>query len=122
MICPQCRSSHCFRSHRRGVFDGAVTAIGLRPWRCRTCDYRFYAWRVAVVFARFAHCPTCGNFNLQRIGHDRVDKGTLLALKRLAGFPAYRCDPCREKFYSVRPLHRIVPSVIPETGAKNASS
>jgi len=104
------------------LIDVVASAMGLRPWRCRTCDYRFYAWSVAVGFVRFAHCPTCGNFDLERIGHDRVDKGTLLVLKRLLGFPAYRCDPCREKFYSVLPIRRIVPSVIPETRTKSASS
>jgi putative component of membrane protein insertase Oxa1/YidC/SpoIIIJ protein YidD len=122
MICPQCRSAHCFRSHRRGLIDLAATSIGLRPWRCRTCDFRFYGWRVAVAFTRYAHCPTCGNFDLQRIGHDRVDKGTLLFVKRLIGFPAYRCDPCREKFYSVRPIRRIVPSVMPEPRSKSSRS
>ena len=123
MICPQCRSARCNRSHRSGLVDLFGTLLGMRPWRCRVCDYRFFAWKVPVVFARFAHCPKCGNFDLQRIAHDRVDKGSLIALKRLLGFPAYRCDPCRERFYSLRSTRRIVPSMTPaEQESENPSS
>lgn len=111
MICPQCRSADCFRSHRSGPLDFLGTLIGLRPWRCDTCDYRFFAGRVAVAFARYAHCPRCGNFALDRISRDRVDNGTLVTLKRWLGFPAYRCAPCRERFFSSLPYRKIVPSM-----------
>lgn len=111
MICPQCRSADCFRSHRGGVADFFGTLIYLRPWRCHGCDKRFYAWVVATAFARYAHCPRCGNFDLQHITRDRVDQGTFLFLKRFFGVPAYRCDPCRQKFFSVLPHRRIVPSM-----------
>lgn len=112
MICPQCRSANVFRSHRDSVPDYILTIFGLRPWRCHTCERRFYAWRVAVAFERFAHCPKCGNFDLEHISRDRVDDGTLLSLKRRLRFPAYRCDPCRERFFSARFFRRIRPSMI----------
>jgi hypothetical protein len=115
MICPQCRSEECFRSHRGGVADFLGTLFQLRPWRCRTCDKRFYAWSVALPFARYAHCSRCGNFDLQHIDRDRVDMGTLVFLKRFLGLPAYRCDPCRQKFFSVLPYRKIVPSMVPES-------
>jgi len=111
MICPQCRSADCFRSHRSGITDLLGTLVGLRPWRCDTCDYRFFAGRVAVVFVRYAHCPRCGNFALDRIPKERVDKGTLVFLKRFLKFPAYRCAPCRERFFSSLPYRKIVPSM-----------
>jgi hypothetical protein len=63
-----------------------------------------------MAFTRFAHCPRCGNFDLEHISRDRVDNGTLITAKRWLRFPAYRCDPCRERFFSVLPLRRIVPS------------
>jgi len=122
MICPQCRSARCSRSHRSGVIDFFGTLMGMRPWRCRICDYRFFAWQVPVSFARYAHCPKCGNFDLQRIAHDRVDRGTLLFVKRFLGFPAYRCEPCRERFYSVRRPRRIVPSVFPPEQSQSPST
>jgi hypothetical protein len=112
LICPQCRSSHCFRSRRHGFFDLLGTLARLRPWRCRACDRRFYAWSVAVGFSGYAHCPKCGNFDLGHIARDRVLRGTLVFLKRIVGFPAYRCDPCRENFFSVLPFRRIVPSMV----------
>jgi len=112
MICPQCRSADCFRSHRSGVFDYLLTIAKLRPWRCHTCDYRFYGGRVAMAFARFAHCPKCGNFDLERISRERVEVGTLLFVKRHAGFHAFRCNPCRERFFSILPYRRILPSAL----------
>jgi hypothetical protein len=113
MICPQCRSADCFRSRRSGIIDFFATLTALRPWRCYTCDLRFYARSVALPFARYSHCPKCGNFDLQRIARDRVDQGSFLFLQRLLLIPAYRCDPCREKFFSVLPFRRILPSMMP---------
>lgn len=110
MICPQCRSSDCFRSHRDGVLDLLSTLLGLRPWRCHACDRRFYAGRVACKFCYYTHCWKCGNFDLEHISRERVEQGTLLALKRWLAIPAYRCVPCRERFFSVLPFRRIVPS------------
>jgi hypothetical protein len=110
MICPQCRSSDCYRSHRSGVFDLLTTFVVLRPWRCHTCDRRFYARRVAYLFACYAHCSKCGNFDLTQISRDRIEQGTAISLKRWLGIPAYRCDPCRRRFFSVLPFRRIVAS------------
>jgi hypothetical protein len=122
MICPQCRSADCFRSRRSGISDFFASLTALRPWRCHSCDLRFYARSVALPFARYAHCPRCGNFDLQHISRDRVEKGALLFLKRMLVFPAYRCDPCREKFFSVLPFRRILPSMMaaPQRGASDA--
>ena len=112
MICPRCRSADCLRSHRTGLQDFLSTAGGLRPWRCRSCELRFYAWRVAARFSRYAHCPKCGNFELSRIAPEHAGTGILVSVKRLLRFPAYRCVPCREKILTIRPFHRIVPSVV----------
>jgi len=112
MICPRCRSGECYRSRRGGAADFLATLTQLRPWRCQACEQRFYAWTVAVPFARYTHCPRCGNFDLEHISRDRVEGGALNALERFLGFPAYRCDPCRQKFFSLLPYRRIVPSMI----------
>ena len=73
MICPRCRGERCRRSKRRGAKDYAIGAAGLRPWRCRSCELRFYAWSVALAFLFYAHCGKCGNFDLQRISREHVD-------------------------------------------------
>jgi hypothetical protein len=112
MICPQCRSDNCFRSHRNGIFDFLLSGAGLRPWRCHSCEHRFHAWRVAAILERFAHCPRCGNFDIEHISRERVEEGTLIVLKRWLQFPAYRCDPCRHRFFSVREFRRILPSIV----------
>jgi hypothetical protein len=79
---------------------------GLRPWRCRSCSLRFFAWSVALPFLRYAHCHRCGNLDLQRISREHVD-GWFAWLGRLLQLPAYRCGPCRSKFFSVRRNHHI---------------
>jgi hypothetical protein len=106
------------RSRRNGIVDFFGTLLRLRPWRCQACELRFYAWTVALSFARFAHCPRCGNFDLQHVAAERVDQGILLVLKRFLGFPAYRCDPCRQKFFSLLPYRRIIPSMISAASRK----
>src|ERR1700683_681097 len=79
-------------------------------------------WRVAVTFERFAHCSKCGNFDLEHISRERVESGTLLSFKRWLHFPAYRCDPCRERFFSVRLFRRIRPSMVSSTLERPAES
>lgn len=122
MICPVCRSSNCFRSHRSGVLDYSATLLGVLPWRCHSCERRFYANRVALPFARYVHCPRCGNFDLEHIPAERVNWGIFIALKRWLGFPAYRCDPCRRKFFSALPFRRIVPSTLTNREPRASSS
>jgi uncharacterized protein with PIN domain len=77
---------------------------------------------VAVSFSGYAHCPRCGNFDLEHIARDRVQDGVLLFLQRFLGFPAYRCDPCRQKFFSLRPFRRILPSMVPAAERKVVNS
>jgi uncharacterized protein with PIN domain len=67
---------------------------------------------VAATFERYAHCPRCGNFDLEHISRERVESGTMIVLKRWFGFPAYRCDPCRHRFFSARQFRRIRPATI----------
>jgi len=116
VLCPRCRSGRCRRSRRRSWRDYAISATGLRPWRCRTCALRFLAWSVAFAFLRFAHCRRCGNLDLQRVSRGHVD-GWFAWLFRMARVPAYRCAPCRNRFFSVLTHRRIQPvdaEIIPE--------
>ncbi|MFZ0643634.1 MAG: hypothetical protein WA690_07690 [Candidatus Acidiferrales bacterium] len=38
-----------------------------------------------------------------------MEAGTMITVKRWLGFPAYRCDPCRHRFFSARQFRRIRP-------------
>ncbi len=93
--------------------------LGLRPWRCRTCGIRFYAWRVPVRYAFYVHCPRCGNLDLQRVSRDRVVEDFFAPLKRVMRIPAYRCDPCRLRFFSIRAFRRI-PFLHPESAESHS--
>jgi hypothetical protein len=69
------------------------------------CEARFHARRVPLRNLFYAHCAICGNFELQRISAERVPHVTAI-FGRIFGLPALRCQPCRHKFFSVRPLRR----------------
>jgi hypothetical protein len=49
-----------------------------------------------------AHCPICGNAELKRISGEHVAH-TFSFLWRWLAVPAYRCEPCRHKYFSIRP-------------------
>lgn len=107
LICPTCHSPECRRSRRRGAKDGFLTLFGLRPWRCRICEKRFFGWLIPARFVFYVHCPSCGNLDLQTVPRERVVEGRLLFLRRLFFVPAYRCEDCRSRFFSARRFRRI---------------
>jgi hypothetical protein len=109
LLCPVCHSDSPRRSRRKSVKDYLVGVTLLRPWRCRDCDSRFYAWAVPIAYVRFTHCILCGNMDLQRISRE-YGAGAFSWLFRLLRFPTYRCAPCRNRFFSIRPYRRIVPA------------
>lgn len=100
----------CRRSKRRGLKDHMRSLFGLRPWRCRTCDARFSAWSVPMKYVFYVHCDRCGNLDLQAVSRDRVVEGVSRFLYRAIRAQAYRCDPCRHRFFSIRKFRRITPS------------
>jgi hypothetical protein len=64
--------------------------------------------KVAVRLSLLAHCDRCGSFDLQRISRDVVQRWNSWFF-RLARVPAYRCPPCRNRFFSVLPRRRLRP-------------
>ncbi len=52
LICPSCGSTHVRKSEVNRWYDNVGTRVALtvtlrRPYRCLSCDYRFYDWRFA---------------------------------------------------------------------------
>src|SRR4051794_32000161 len=103
MVCPACNNQRCHRARRTRTADYAMRIVNERPWRCDVCGHRFYARVVALRLVSWAHCSRCGNFDLQRISREYV-LGAFAWLPRLAKMPALRCEPCRHRFFSLRPL------------------
>jgi hypothetical protein len=62
-----------------------------------------------MEYLSYVHCTKCGNLDLQRISNDYVE-GIFAWFFRMIHIPAYRCAPCRNRFFSVLRYHRIVPS------------
>jgi hypothetical protein len=114
LICPACHSGNARRSHRRSFLDYALSVIGTTPWRCASCEKRFYARSVKLRNVRYARCGICGNLELQKIAPEYVS-GTLAVIARMLGLPALRCEPCRHKFFALRPVLREVPRLSSST-------
>ncbi len=81
------------------------------------CSSRFRARSSSLGSLLSAHCSICGNLELKRISPDLVS-GYTSRLWRLLGVPAFRCVPCRHKFFSLLPLNK---EVIEDTEYKIAS-
>lgn len=88
------------RLHRRGFFDHAMTLLALKPWRCMRCRERFYARAVALELIHHAHCPKCGNFDVQNAESSAVAPGVVTTILRYLRASAYRCEDCELNFHS----------------------
>jgi hypothetical protein len=62
----------------------------------------------------------CGNMDLQRISREH-GAGPFAWLFQLLHVPAYRCAPCRNRFFSIRAYRRIVPPQELETRSESHS-
>jgi DNA-directed RNA polymerase subunit RPC12/RpoP len=105
MNCPACHSEWIRRSRRRSALDYLFSVASVLPWRCMSCRRRFRARAVPIHYLFYAHCPICGNVDLQRIAPVHVP-GIASALWRILKLPAMRCEFCRHKFFTLRPLLR----------------
>jgi hypothetical protein len=60
--------------------------------------------------------------DLERVARKRVEGGVIIAMERRLNFPAYRCDPCRHKFFSLRPYRPSSPRAEDEAEAASPAS
>jgi hypothetical protein len=82
--------------------DYFLSLFYIYPWRCSNCETRFYARLMPLRDSLHAHCPLCGNPELKRISSEYVAT-PFSFLWRLLRIPAFRCEPCRHKYFSIRP-------------------
>jgi hypothetical protein len=102
MTCPMCKGAEARRSRRQTTTDYLLSCVGVYPWRCRDCHARFYARLMPLSDSLRAHCPICGNMELKRIAPEHVDAAMGFVWRWLQ-IPAYRCEPCRHKYFSLLP-------------------
>jgi C4-type Zn-finger protein len=105
MTCPICKQAGARRSRRQNLADYVISSVGVYPWRCNECHARFHARLMPLSNSLHAHCPICGNPALKRISADYVDS-LFGFLWRKLHVPAFRCEPCRYKYFSILPLQR----------------
>ena len=49
MLCPKCRIDQAHRSHRKGPLEFLASFLGVYPYRCGPCAYRFMRFRYAPL-------------------------------------------------------------------------
>lgn len=103
MNCPACQAAVSRRSRRRSFLDYSWCLLGVLPWRCMSCDTRFYARPAPLRAIAYARCRLCGNRELEPVSPTRVS-GMFSFIARRIGIPAVRCAPCRNNFHSLRPI------------------
>lgn len=52
MICPKCKEDRAHRSHRSGIKDSILHFFNQIPYRCHSCNSRFYAYRAGESSSR----------------------------------------------------------------------
>lgn len=57
-VCPYCGSKAIRRSKRRGMVESSLSLIWVRPFRCKDCDQRFYAF---ISPARLVEIKSAGS-------------------------------------------------------------
>jgi len=105
MICPSCKAEACRRSRRKSIYDFFASIFGPIPWRCSKCGTRFRSRTSPLSHLLSAHCGICGNLELKRISAEHAT-GWFAFIWRPLGVPAYRCVPCRNKFFSFLPFSK----------------
>jgi hypothetical protein len=106
MTCLICKQPGARRSRRNGLADYVLSLLGLYPWRCSSCHSRFHARLMPLSHTFRSHCPICGNLDVKRISPDFVNHPLSLAY-RVLRIPAFRCEPCRHKYFSMLPQRRM---------------
>jgi len=102
-VCPEC-GQRVRRSRRRTPADYLLGLFGLRPYRCRECEYRFHTRGREHTHrrSRWAQCPRCGFAGLDRIARQKVPRTWQNLPWRFLPVSAYRCPECRKRFFDYR--------------------
>ena len=98
--CPECGSSSVRRSRRANWSDMVRMMIGIYPFRCTTCAYRFWANVWLFSSWRWAKCPRCLNLNLTDWPKRHYRSSTWAQILTTFGGQKHRCSRCRHNFIS----------------------
>jgi predicted RNA-binding Zn-ribbon protein involved in translation (DUF1610 family) len=107
-VCPECGEEKVRRSRRRTLLDYLLSLSGLRPYRCRECNQRFYDYSRSRRLpreprSRWAKCPRCGGTSAYRIARNKVPSTWGNLLWRILPVSGFRCPECRKRFFDYRP-------------------
>jgi transposase-like protein len=64
MNCPRCHSEHIRRSKRKGIIERRILALlFVRPFRCESCNLRFFRWSFTTNPNAARTATTIGNYS-----------------------------------------------------------
>jgi hypothetical protein len=103
LTCPKCGASSVRRSRRVNAGEITRMMMGLYPFRCNSCNGRFWASVWLFSAWRWAKCPLCLSLNLTDWPKRHYRIGWWTEILTALGAQKYRCSRCRNNFVSFRP-------------------
>ena len=100
--CPNCGSRSIRSSRVRGFFGRLKSIVGILPFRCRDCDFRFESSLLNLRLWRYARCPKCLRTDLSTWSEHYYNPPLRTRLMIRFGAAPYRCEFCRCNFASFR--------------------
>jgi hypothetical protein len=101
--CPKCGSPSVRRSRRANPGEMTKMMAGVYPFRCNSCNERFWASVWLFSIWRWAKCPRCLNVSLTDWPNRHYHVSAWTELMTAIGAKKHRCSRCRHNFTSFRP-------------------
>jgi DNA-directed RNA polymerase subunit RPC12/RpoP len=106
--CPYCGSADIRRSRKHGLGETPKMLLGVYPFRCLTCQERFFANIWLLSTRGYTKCPKCLRMDVVPWVKPEVRLTLWDRLRMSWGAHSYRCHPCRHFFISFRPVEATV--------------
>ena len=103
IVCEYCGSDKLRLSRWHSTKEKLRIALGTYPFRCLSCEGRFYANVFLLSRLAYAKCPKCLSLDIS-YSKRTFRPGLLRRFMLTFGARRCRCDNCRYMFVSFRPL------------------
>lgn len=102
--CPNCSGEHVRRSRYRDRKERLGALLGVYPFRCRACNFRFRSGVLLLERSWYAKCPRCLRTDLTTWSRRFYQATPWQNVKVFFGAQRCRCSACRYNFVTFKPL------------------
>ena len=105
--CPHCGGEHVRRSRHRDRKERLRALLGIYPFRCRDCSFRFRSGVWLLGRSWYAKCPRCLRTELTTWSRRFYQATPWQNVQVFFGAERCRCSACRYNFVTFRPLLQV---------------